>query len=128
MTLETSKVLLIDDEPDVITFFTEVFGAFKHIKLFTAVKARQGIEIAKQEKPKLILTDLRMPDLSGEDVLRELKPLLPDTKFIVMTGWDDGETREKISREFAVDAYFDKPIDLEKVMTKIFSLLMVKEV
>lgn len=122
-----SKVLLIDDEKDVVSFFSGVFQNFKNVQFFTALNARQGIEIARQEKPKVILLDLRMPDLNGEDVLHALKPDLPDSKFIVMTGWDDGETRERIEREFSVDAYFDKPINLEKVIAKIFALLMVKQ-
>ena len=127
MNSDLSKVLLIDDEPDVAKFFAEVFANFKHIQFFSAVKGRQGIEIAKQERPKVILTDLKMPDISGEVVLKELKPILPDSKFIVMTGWEDGETRDRIQSEFQVDAYFDKPIDLEKVITKILTLLMVTE-
>ncbi len=127
MNSDLSKVLLIDDEPDVAKFFSEVFSGFKHIQFFSAVKGRQGIEIAKQERPKVILTDLRMPDISGEEVLKILKPILPDSKFIVMTGWEDGETRDRIQNEFQVDAYFDKPIDLEKVITKILALMMVTE-
>lgn len=123
---EKGKVLLIDDERDVIEFFTGVFKNFKNVAFFTALNGRQGLEIAKQEKPKVILVDLRIPDFSGEEILKELKPLLPESKFIVMTGWDDGETRDRLLAEYGVDAYFDKPVDLEKVMSKIFTLLMVK--
>lgn len=121
-----TKVLLIDDEKDVVDFFQKTFSNFKHVKFFAATRAWVGIELAKKEKPRVMLIDLRMPEIDGEEVLRELKPLLPETKFVIMTGWDDGQTRERIVREVGVDAYFDKPVDLEKVVSKVFELIMVK--
>lgn len=74
----------------------------------------------------MILLDLRMPGMNGEEALIELKNLLPESKFIVMTGWEDGETKERIEK-IGVSAYFAKPVDLEKVVTKIMNLMMVKE-
>lgn len=123
---EKYKVLMIDDEHDIIHFFKKTFVNFKHIELFTADRAQPGIEIAKKENPKVILLDLRMPGMNGEEALIELKELLPETKFIVMTGWEDGDTRGRIER-IGVDAYYNKPIDLEMVVTKILSFLMVKD-
>jgi DNA-binding NtrC family response regulator len=120
-----NKVLLVDDERDILAAFEGVFRNMKHIQFFTARSARQGIEIAKQEKPQVVLLDLMMPGINGEDALRELKPLLPETKFVIMTGWEDGRTKGRIL-EIGVEAYFEKPIDLEKVITKVISLVMVK--
>ena len=125
---ELSKVLLVEDERDIVECFQGVFQNFPHIKFFSALSARQGVELAKQEKPQVILMDLRMPGMNGEEALRKLKPLLPDTKFVVMTGWEDGQTRTRITREFKVDAYFEKPVDLEKVINKVIQLIMVKNV
>ena len=67
-----------------------------------------------------------MPQMTGEDVLRALKPVLPNTKFVVMTGWDDGWTKNRILNEIGVAAYFEKPVDLERVMTKVLELIMLK--
>ena len=121
------KVLMIDDESDIVNFFTKSFGSFKHIQFFKATRAIEGIEIAKREKPDVVLIDLRMPGMNGEEALRELRPLLPDSRFIVMTGWEDGAVRERIEREIGISAYYPKPVDLEKVITKVMSLLMVKK-
>ena len=127
MAEELSKVLLVEDERDIVECFQGVFQNFPHIKFFSALSARQGVEIAKQEKPQVILMDLRMPGMNGEEALRELKPLLPGTKFIVMTGWEDGQTKSRIMREIGPDAYFEKPVELEKVITKVIELIMVKQ-
>ncbi|HOW60106.1 MAG TPA: response regulator [Candidatus Omnitrophota bacterium] len=122
---EQYKVLMIEDETDIIYSLAQVFENFKHIKFIGSESALQGIELAKAERPGVILLDLHMPRMSGEEALEELKKLLPETKFIVMTGWEDGETKQRIER-MGIDAYFSKPMDLEKLVTKIISLLMIK--
>ena len=123
---EKFKVLMIDDEPNIVGFFAKTFENFSHIQFFTALRAGQGIEIALKEKPQVVLLDLRMPGMNGEEALAELKVQLPAAKFIVMTGWEDGATRERIEN-MGIAAFFSKPIDLEKVITKVMTLIMVKE-
>ena len=124
---EQYKVLMIEDEKDIIYSLTQVFENFKHIKFIGAESALQGIELAKVERPGVILLDLHMPRMSGEEALVELKKILPGSKFIVMTGWEDGETRLRVER-IGIDAYFSKPMNLEKLVTKIISLLMINTV
>ena len=75
----------------------------------------------------MILLDPRMPGMSGEEALRELKPFLFQTKFIAMIGWEDGRTRERIINEIGVEACFDKPVNLGQVVSKVVSLIMVRE-
>ena len=122
-----NKVLMIEDEVDLVSFFEEAFKNFKHIQFFSSLRGREGIEIAKREKPDVVVLDLRMPGFSGEEALKELKPLLPRTKFIIVTAWNDGLTRERIERDIGVEAYFEKPVDLEQVMGKIMQFLMSGE-
>ena len=122
-----SKVLMIDDEADLIRFFEQVFQNFKQIEFFSAERGREGVEIAKRERPKVVILDLRMPGFSGEEALKELKVLLPETKFVVVTAWNDGITRDRIENQIGVDAYFEKPVDLEQVVGKVMELLMVKQ-
>ena len=123
---EQYKVLMIEDEKDIIYSLAQVFENFKHIKFIGAESALQGIELAKAERPGVILLDLHMPRMSGEEALAELKGLLPEAKFIIMTGWEDGETKQRIE-SIGVEAYFSKPMDLEKLVTKIIYLLMIKD-
>ncbi len=122
-----SKVLMIEDEADLILFFEEVFKNFPQIQFLSAMRGREGVEIAKREKPNVVILDLRMPGFSGEEALKELKVILPETKFVVVTAWDDGITKDRIENQIGVDAYFEKPIDLEQVIGKIMQLIMVKQ-
>lgn len=118
---------MIEDEADLVRFFEQAFQNFKQIQFFSALRAREGVEIAKRENPNVIILDLRMPGMSGEEALKQLKVLLPGTKFVIVTAWNDGATRERIERDIGIDAYFEKPVDLERVIGKVMSLLMVKD-
>lgn len=118
-----NKVLMIEDEEDLVRFFEEAFRNFKEIQFLSALRAREGMEIAKREKPGVVILDLKMPGFSGEEALKELKTSLPGAKFVIVTAWNDGSTRERIEREVGVEAYFEKPVDLERVLGKVAELL-----
>lgn len=124
---EKYKILMIEDEKDITFSFAMAFQSFPQIDFLSSENAAEGIQVARTERPSLIMLDLRMPGMNGEEALIALKKFLPESKFIVMTGWDDGETRERIESQIGVDAYYPKPVDLEKIVTKIISLVMVKE-
>lgn len=120
-----NKVLMIEDEEDLVRFFEQTFRNFKQIQFFCALRALEGVELATREKPDVIILDLLMPGFSGEEALKELKVLLPQTKFVIMTAWKDEGTQERVEK-IGVDAYFEKPVDLERVIGKVMELLMVK--
>jgi len=70
---ETKKVLIIDDEEDFCFFVRENLMSTGMFDVFVATNGRYGIKLARQEKPDIILLDLMMPDLTGEEVADELK-------------------------------------------------------
>ena len=119
------RVLMIDDERDIVNFLAKTFANFPNIEFLSALRAVQGLEIAEAVKPQVIMLDLRMPGMNGEEALVELKKILPECKFIIMTGWDDGATQERIEK-MGVAGYFSKPVDLEKLVTTVINLVMVK--
>ncbi len=78
-------VLIIDDEESIRTslgFFLEDCG----YKVLTAGNGRVGIEIISAEKPDVVLTDLRMPEVDGLEVLKTASLICPDTPVIVISG------------------------------------------
>lgn len=116
------KILMIEDEEDLVRFFGEALRSYQGVQFLGYSKGAEGLAAARREKPDFILMDLRMPGFNGEQALKELKELLPETKFAIMTGWDDEVTRGRIEREIGVDAYFEKPVDFENVLNRIAEL------
>ena len=82
----TIKVLVVDDEPDMRIFLTTLLetNGFKPI---SAEDGRQGLEMARKNKPSLIILDVMMPKESGVTMYRELKldPSLKDIPVIMLS-------------------------------------------
>lgn len=117
------KILMIEDEEDLLAFFQQTFGGFPNVQFFSALRAREGVEIALRERPHVLILDLRMPGMSGEEALRQIRSALPETKVIVVTAWEEEGTQDQIEQEFKVEGYFEKPIELERIVNRVMELL-----
>jgi CheY-like chemotaxis protein len=109
------KVLVIDDEADVRTFLTTVLkkGGYETV---TAADGAEGLEVARRERPDVVILDLQMPDKTGTDFYRKLTQdrQLADTPVIVVSGL--------AGRHLAVKepvAVFDKPIDPQEFLAAV---------
>lgn len=103
----TKKILVVDDEPDVRRFLTAVLEKRGHETL-TAADGVEAFDVAKRERPDLVILDLQMPNQSGTDFYRRLTKdkELSETPIIVVSGL--------AGRHLALKepvAVFDKPID-----------------
>jgi len=71
--------------------------------------------------PRVVLLDMRLPDGTGADVLREIRRAERPTAVAVLTGWPEPETLDEL-RGFAPDAVFLKPFDIEKLCAWVWSM------
>ena len=123
---DTKKILVIDDEPDVVTFLTTLLEDND----YTTVSAKNGVEglaKAKSEKPDLILLDITMPEKSGVRFYRDVRedPNLKDIPVVMVTGVMK-EFEKFISTRRQVpppDGYISKPVDTAKLLETIAGLL-----
>ncbi|MFH1752594.1 MAG: response regulator [Candidatus Omnitrophota bacterium] len=107
--MKKAKILTIDDEPDFVALLKNYFSIRGH-EVFTALRGGDGIEIAGRERPDVILVDLKLPGLDGDQILREVKKVHPGAKTIMITAFkDDGGAKQK-ALAAGVYAYFEKPI------------------
>ena len=120
------KILIIDDEEDVITYLSTFFtdNGFKTV---SAINGKEGFEKAKTEKPDIITLDVSMPEESGVKALRDLQTneSTKNTPIIMITGVSIDmkrfiETRKQVHPP---EGYFEKPIDREALLKKIKELL-----
>ena len=83
-----SKILLIDDE-ESIRLLLRISLTHKGYEVITAEDGEKGVEMFEQERPTLVLTDIKMPGMDGIEVLRRIKKIDPETEVIVITGHGD---------------------------------------
>ena len=84
------------------------------------MQGRLGLSLAREHRPDLILVDLHLPDISGEDVLREVKddPVLARTPVIVLSAdATPGQVRRLVAA--GARAYLTKPLDVRELLTHI---------
>lgn len=113
------KVLLIDDEPDILRDCGEIIQHFGY-SCITAKDSDQGIALLKQEYPDVVLTDQKMKDGTGFDVLDAVKEFNPNVPVIIFTGYGRIELAVEAMKKGAFD-YLQKP-----VMPEMLEILLHK--
>ncbi len=116
--MKKAKILTIDDEPDFVALLKNYFS-IRGYEVFTALRGVDGIAIVEKERPDVVLVDLKLPGLDGDQILREVKKIHPKAKTIMITAFkDDGNARKK-ARDAGVYAYFEKPIASFKILEEV---------
>jgi nitrogen regulation protein NR(I) len=108
-----STLLIVDDERNVLYALERGLRA-DGLRIVTAPSGTAGIDLVRSEKPDAVLLDVRLPDRSGLDVLRELRQIDPKLPVIIMTTHGTADTAIEAMQRGAFD-YVLKPWDLEEL-------------
>src|SRR3989441_6264338 len=117
---DRAKVMVVEDDPDIRKIL-ELFLTEKAFRVKSAESASQALEMLAEEPIDLILSDVRMPGMSGLDLLRHLKERDPDIQLVLMSGYSSVKDAVEAIRLGAAD-YVEKPIDfrrLERVLQTV---------
>lgn len=119
-----ARILVVDDEPEIC----EVLKEFLELKGFEVITAHSGPEAiakVKEERPHVMLLDIRMPGMDGMEVLRRVREFDKHMGIIMVTAVKDVELgRQALKME--ADDYITKPIDFEYLETSLLvKVLMV---
>jgi len=110
-------VLYVEDNLSNITLIEHIIVHRPNVKLVAAMQGRLGLDLAREHRPDLILLDLHLPDISGEDVLQGLRqqPELRNTPVIVISA---DATRGRIERLLSMGVldYLPKPLDIKRFL------------
>lgn len=106
------RLLIIDDESSVLYAFEKAFS--REYLVITADSGKKGIDCFQKNKPHVVLLDLKLPDISGLEVLKELRRLNSEVPIIVITAFADSETATSAMKEGAFD-YVSKPFDIQRI-------------
>ncbi len=111
--MKENSILIIDDEKsqrDILTGYLRKKG----FKIISASLGEEGIKIVKENLIDIILSDFKMPDKTGLEVLEEVKKINPEISFIMITAFGTVENAVKAMR-LGADDYISKPVNLDEL-------------
>ena len=110
-------VLIVDDEQ----LYCDLLGAIlsrSGYEVVTALTGLDGIKLFKQKRPRFTLLDLRLPDIHGIEVLKEIRKIDREAAVMVLTNWGT-DYMEQQARQLGVRDFFSKKITLDTIMASL---------
>ncbi len=115
-----TKILVIEDEPDIADFIKRGL-LLKGFEVLVANTGRQGLELAQESNPDMVILDLMLPDSDGIDICRELRKS-GDTGIIILTARSVVGERIR-GLEAGADDYLPKPFAFEELLARIKAVM-----
>jgi len=121
MQQERFRLLFVDDETDILDSLKRAFR--RDYEIYTASSGAEGIELLKTEQFDLIISDQRMPDVTGDAVLKFAMQAQPDAIRILLTGYSDMESLVRCVNEAGIYKYISKPWEPENLRLTVVRAL-----
>ncbi len=110
----SSAILIVDDEPDMRALLKDVLEERGH-RVQVASNGREALKKLSEEEYSVVLTDIRMKEMQGIELLAEVKRTYPDINVIVMTAFGSVESAIEAMKQGAYD-YLTKPVKTEELV------------
>ncbi len=121
------KVLIVDDEEILTWIMSKTLSKDrKRYEVLVANDCTKALEIMESSPVDLVITDIRMPGMSGLDLLEEIRARHPDTKVIVMTAYGNPEVQKEASARGCLH-YLEKPFKIEDLRNLILDAIKVSK-
>jgi signal transduction histidine kinase/ActR/RegA family two-component response regulator len=122
------KVLCVEDNVSNLKLIEQIFATRPDIELLTAVQGTIGVELARQHLPELVLLDLNLPDLGGDEVLKRLHAD-PATEHLPVVILSADATPRQLERLLSrgAHAYLTKPIDVAELVRVVDDALLAPD-
>lgn len=119
------KVMIVDDEPLILKGLRAIID-WQQLGLqitSQAASGEQAMEAFLEEETDIIITDIRMPGMSGLKLIETVRSIDPGVKFIVLSGYDDFQY-VKEGMKFGIENYLLKPIDVEELEATLRAVIV----
>ena len=115
------RILLVEDDPTTSRSI-ELMLTHANLNVYCTDLGEDGVDLAKLYDYDLILLDLQLPDMSGHEVLRQIRLARVDTPILILSGSDDTENKLK-GFGFGADDYLTKPFHREELVARIHAII-----
>ena len=125
---QTTRILVVDDEPEILRVFTQILNNAGY-EVLTAATGRDGLRLAREERPDLVLLDVLLPDFNGMAVCKQIKgdPILKDVFVVLISGGATSTTHKVEGLASGADDYMVKPLDPDELLARIQTILRLRD-
>ena len=116
-----SNLLIVDDEQGIRQLLSLIFKRGGH-EVRAAENGRKALEMLREEEADLIISDVRMPDIDGIELLRASRELSPDVGVVLMTAFATVETAREAFK-LGADDFIQKPFDVDELKVIVAKVL-----
>jgi len=118
------RVLIVDDEQDLTwSIVRRLSKDAKRLEFLCTDSGNQALDVMHLKPIDLLVTDLRMPGMSGQDLIHRVRSEHPGVKIILMTAFSSPELKEFV-RHFQINGYIEKPFELEDLRNLIYAICL----
>ncbi|MGQ0810193.1 MAG: response regulator [Nitrospiraceae bacterium] len=97
-----ARILVIDDEPSILDLLRTILVRRGH-EVVTASSGQRGLARFREDRPRLTILDLKLPDMGGVQVLKDIRAFDPEAAVVILTGAGTDELEAQAKRLGAVD-------------------------
>jgi two-component system response regulator (stage 0 sporulation protein F) len=116
-------ILIVDDEERLGKALARSFNE-ENYRTLNAVTGEAAIDLLKNRKVDLVITDLVMPGMDGMTLVKNARNIVPEIKVVIITAYGSAESMQE-AKELGVAHYLAKPFDLADLKSKVRELLLV---
>lgn len=119
-------IVIVDDEPDLLDLLKLILTEKTDYTVLTTTDPKEALEWCRVHQADVFISDLRMPELEGIELLKIIKEIDPNLPFIIMTAYGTIESAVEAMRQGAFD-YITKPFRKEQILMTIAKALKKRQ-
>lgn len=128
MTPRPPRIVIVDDEPDIREHVADLLARrIPGSRITEARDALDALDTMAKETVDILITDFRMPDIDGLEMLQRAQRLQPGCSRILMTGHGDVEMVSRAINELRIEAFFTKPLDSRNLVRVVEGALEARQ-
>jgi len=120
--MEKPKILIVDDEQEARVSLNKFLTRNIECSIQEACDGRKALELLEKDSFDLMLLDIKMPGISGVDVLKKTRAAHPDTDILIISAWDSQPIASEVLEDGAID-YITKPSTINVIYSKACEIL-----
>ena len=118
ITLGRKKVLVVDDDRDILNAIVTTLQKNGY-QVFSSLNGNQGFALFQRLAPDLIISDIKMPELDGFELLQKVKNQAPDQRFVLTSGFYPNIDDDLAKSIFKADSLLRKPFSTQSILAHV---------